>query len=153
MAASDSRAATAVIKTRTGPGALSVADTDALLYLPGHDPAKLRVALRIPALSPGWQGSFRDLLTAAEDAGSGPSPSTEPAWPGFRKLRVTQVVRETGAKYEVMDADVPVVESGGKTDFQYGDKGGENLYPPVKVGRVLHDRDTVTHAQDLRQLG
>jgi metallo-beta-lactamase class B len=55
-----------------------------------------------------------------------------------------QVVKETGAKYEVMDADVPVVESGGKTDFQYGDKGGENLYPPVKVGRVLHDRDTVS---------
>jgi metallo-beta-lactamase class B len=55
-----------------------------------------------------------------------------------------QVVKETGAKYEVMDADVPVVESGGKTDFQYGDKGGENLYPPVKVGRVLHDGDTVS---------
>src|SRR6185437_11602553 len=26
----------------------------------------------------------------------------------------------TGAKYMVMDADVPVVESGGKLDFQYG---------------------------------
>jgi hypothetical protein len=25
-----------------------------------------------------------------------------------------------GAKYMVMDADVPVVESGGKADFQYG---------------------------------
>jgi metallo-beta-lactamase class B len=55
-----------------------------------------------------------------------------------------QVVKETGAKYEVMDADVPVVESGGKTDFQYGDKGKENLYPPVKVNRVLHDGDTVS---------
>jgi metallo-beta-lactamase class B len=54
-----------------------------------------------------------------------------------------QVVKETGAKYEVMDADVPVVESGGKTDFQYGDKGGENLYPPVKAARTLHDGDTV----------
>jgi metallo-beta-lactamase class B len=55
-----------------------------------------------------------------------------------------QIVKETGAKYEVMDADVPVVESGGKTDFNYGDKGGENLYPPVKVARVLHDGDTVS---------
>lgn len=54
-----------------------------------------------------------------------------------------QVVKETGAKYEVMDADVPVVESGGKTDFQYGEKGGENLYPPTKVARTLHDGDTV----------
>ena len=55
-----------------------------------------------------------------------------------------QVVKDTGAKYEVMDSDVPVVESGGKTDFNYGDKGGENLYPPVKVDRVLHDGDTVS---------
>jgi metallo-beta-lactamase class B len=55
-----------------------------------------------------------------------------------------QVVKDTGAKYEVMDADVPTVESGGKKDFQYGDKGGENLYPPVKVDRVLHDGDTVS---------
>src|SRR6478752_6738565 len=43
----------------------------------------------------------------------------------------------TGASYMVMDADVPVVESGGKTDFQYG-KNADNLYPPTKVDRVLH---------------
>jgi metallo-beta-lactamase class B len=43
-----------------------------------------------------------------------------------------------------MDADVPVVESGGETDFQYGDKGGEHLYPPMKVDRVLQDGDTVS---------
>jgi len=55
-----------------------------------------------------------------------------------------QVVKETGAKYDVMDADVPVVESGGKTDFQYGDKGKENLYPAIKVDRTLHDGDTVS---------
>jgi ferredoxin-NADP reductase/MOSC domain-containing protein YiiM len=79
-----------IVKTRTGPRALSVADTDALLYLPGRDERKLRAALQIPALSPGWQGSFRDLLAAAEGAGA----SSGPAWPGFRKLRVTKVVRE-----------------------------------------------------------
>ena len=48
----------------------------------------------------------------------------------------------TGAKYLVMDADVPVVESGGKTDFQYGNVPG-SLYPPTKVDRVLHDGDEV----------
>src|SRR3954452_23367384 len=42
----------------------------------------------------------------------------------------------TGAKYMVMDADVPVVESGGKSDFQYGNTPA-NLYPPAKVDRVL----------------
>jgi ferredoxin-NADP reductase/MOSC domain-containing protein YiiM len=76
-----------IVKTRTGPGALSVADTDALLYLPNRNQDKLRAALRIPALSPGWQGSFRDLLAAS-------APPSEPAWPAFRKLRVTKVVPE-----------------------------------------------------------
>jgi ferredoxin-NADP reductase/MOSC domain-containing protein YiiM/ferredoxin len=90
-----------IVKTRSGPGALSVADTDALLYLPGRDRAKLQVALTIPALSPGWQGSFRDLLAAPEGDGAAPSPDTGaatqtgPAWPAFRKLRVTKVVRES----------------------------------------------------------
>jgi metallo-beta-lactamase class B len=52
------------------------------------------------------------------------------------------IKRLTGAKYMVMDADVPVVESGGKTDFQYGsDKS--LLYEPAKVDRVLHDGDEV----------
>ena len=55
-----------------------------------------------------------------------------------------QVVKDTGAKYEVMDSDVPVVESGGKSDFNYGDKGGVNIYPAAKVDRVLHDGDTVS---------
>ena len=58
-----------IVQTRAGPRALSVADTDALLYLPGRDPAKLRTATQIPALSPGWQQSFRDLLDAAEHGG------------------------------------------------------------------------------------
>jgi len=48
-----------------------------------------------------------------------------------------------GATYMVMDADVPVVESGGKADFQYGSDPAQ-LYPPVKVDRVLHDGDNVT---------
>lgn len=48
----------------------------------------------------------------------------------------------TGAKYMVMDADVSVVESGGKTDFQYGNVA-QSLYLPTKVDRVLHDSDEV----------
>ena len=80
-----------IVKTRTGPGALSVADADALLYLPGRDPARLRTAVQIPALSRGWQQSFRDLL-----AGDGrPDQAGTPAWAGFRPLRVTKVVPES----------------------------------------------------------
>ncbi|HEY1209565.1 MAG TPA: subclass B3 metallo-beta-lactamase [Terracidiphilus sp.] len=52
------------------------------------------------------------------------------------------VKKMTGAQYFVMDADVPVVESGGKEDFQYGAQP-DMRFPPVKVDRVLHDGDTV----------
>ncbi|MGP4104457.1 MOSC domain-containing protein [Nonomuraea sp. KM90] len=83
-----------IIKTRTGPGALTVTDADALLYLPGRDPAKLRLATQIPALSPGWQQSFRDLLQAA-DAAAGAPEHAEPAWTGFRALKVAEVVPES----------------------------------------------------------
>src|ERR1700730_8451802 len=48
----------------------------------------------------------------------------------------------TGAKYMVMQQDVPVIESGGKSDFIYGNSPG-SLYKPVKVDRVLHDGDQV----------
>src|SRR5215467_10817415 len=83
-----------IIKTRTGPGSLTVADTDALLYLPGKDPAKLRLATQIPALSPGWQQSFRDLLQAAGAAADSPGRG-KPAWAGFRALKVTKIVPES----------------------------------------------------------
>jgi metallo-beta-lactamase class B len=48
----------------------------------------------------------------------------------------------TGAKYMVMDADVPEIEAGGKGNFQYGDSPSSR-YQPTKVDRVLHDGDEV----------
>jgi metallo-beta-lactamase class B len=53
-----------------------------------------------------------------------------------------EIKQLTGAQYMVMQGDVPVVESGGKDDFQYGDDP-RNVYKPVKVDRVLHDGDQV----------
>jgi metallo-beta-lactamase class B len=50
-----------------------------------------------------------------------------------------EIKRLTGAKYMVMDGDVPVVESGGAKDFAYP----TSLYPALKVDRVLHDGDQV----------
>ena len=52
------------------------------------------------------------------------------------------IKQQTGASYMVMDADVPVVESGGASDFQYGGNPASR-YPPLKVDRVLHDGDEV----------
>jgi metallo-beta-lactamase class B len=53
-----------------------------------------------------------------------------------------RIVQLTGAKYMVMDSDVPVIESGGKADFQYGKSPG-SFFPIVAVDRVLHDGDEV----------
>jgi metallo-beta-lactamase class B len=50
-----------------------------------------------------------------------------------------EVIRSTGARYMVMDGDVPVVESGGAQDFQYP----QDHYPAAKVDRVLHDGSEV----------
>jgi ferredoxin-NADP reductase/MOSC domain-containing protein YiiM len=82
------RAGDEIIRTRIGRHRMSVATIDALLYLPDRDRDQLRTAVDIPALSPGWQGSFRDLLDAPA--------STEPdGWAGFRPLRVARIVPES----------------------------------------------------------
>lgn len=52
------------------------------------------------------------------------------------------IKRLTGARYMVMDGDVDVVQSGGKSDFQYGNDPTA-LFPATKVDRVLHDGDEV----------
>ena len=91
-----------ITKVADGPGAMTVAEIDALLYLPGHPREGLERALAIPALSPGWQTSFRDLL-AQDDLGAktgniGLAPSAAappPAWPGFRSMRVVRREAET----------------------------------------------------------
>ena len=53
-----------------------------------------------------------------------------------------EVLKQTGAKYEVMDADVPVIESGGRDDFALG-KDPQYQFARAHVDRVLHDGDTV----------
>ncbi|HEX4690785.1 MAG TPA: MOSC and FAD-binding oxidoreductase domain-containing protein [Solirubrobacteraceae bacterium] len=93
----DVQAGDEIVKLAAGPEEMTVADADALLYLPGHSRQRLRQALRIPALSPGWQASFQTLLEA--DAGSGNAgltvASPPPAWPGFRRLTVAAITRES----------------------------------------------------------
>jgi metallo-beta-lactamase class B len=54
-----------------------------------------------------------------------------------------EILRETHARYEVMDRDVSVVQSGGRTDFHYApDK--TFWFPPAHVDRILHDGDKVS---------
>lgn len=105
------RAGDLIRKTRSGHHQLSVAAVDALLYLPDRNPATLRKAVEVTALSPGWQRSFRDLLDgdlAAATVAGPTTADTEPAWTGFRAMTVTQVVQETAtvSSYYLQD-DTP----------------------------------------------
>src|SRR5690348_9542977 len=87
-----------VVKVADGPGRMTVAEVDGLLYLPGHPRDRLERALRIPALSPGWQGSFRAMLSEPGSANGNAglvATAPPPAWAGFRPLRVTAIEPES----------------------------------------------------------
>jgi ferredoxin-NADP reductase/MOSC domain-containing protein YiiM len=93
-----------IIKLASGAERMSVAEANALLYLPGHRREGLQRALRIPALSAGWKGSFQALLQQGFGAGtasgnSGLVPSnvslSPPAWRGFRPMRIAAKARES----------------------------------------------------------
>src|SRR6266581_36278 len=88
-----------IITLASGPEQMTVTEVDALLYLPGHPRQQLLRALRIPALSPGWQASFRALLEEEPSSGNAglTRASPPPAWPGFRRLTVTGIERESGS--------------------------------------------------------
>ena len=91
------RAGDDIVLTRRGRHELSVADVDALLYLPDRDMDLLRKIVEVPALSPGWQQSFRDMLVEHEKPGA-PTQlpmGIEPGWRGFRRLRVTAIHPES----------------------------------------------------------
>ena len=85
-----------ILKLASGPEQMTAAEVDGLLYLPGHPRQQLLRALRIPALSPGWQASFRALLEGESGSGNAGLATTSPppAWPGFRRLTVTGIERE-----------------------------------------------------------
>jgi len=90
-----------IVKIADGPEQMSVADVDALLYLPGHSREQLERALRIPALSAGWQSSFHAMLQQDLSYKTGlgnPGLASEepaPAWPGFRPMRVATIRKES----------------------------------------------------------
>ena len=100
-----------IVQVDSGPQAMTVAETDALLYLPGHPRKQLLRALQIPALSEGWRASFRAMLDQPEAGGAAEgnpgltAVSPPPAWPGFRPLTVTAVEPETDSIVSVQLAE------------------------------------------------
>jgi len=90
-----------IMKIADGPERITVAEIDAFLYLPGHSREQLERALRIPALSKGWQSSFQTILvqeSSAKTVLGNPGLANEeqaPAWPGFKQMRVAHIRRES----------------------------------------------------------
>src|SRR5688500_4640115 len=85
----------AIVKITSGTELMSVARINAALYLPGHRRDELERALRIPALSAGWKGSFQAMLEQKSGLAPADVPRAPPAWPGFRALRVAAKARES----------------------------------------------------------
>ena len=71
-----------IVQVASGPERMTVSEIDALLYMPGHPRDQLERALRIPALSAGWRGSFEALL--AQERERRRDDGKRRADPGFR---------------------------------------------------------------------
>ncbi len=133
------RAGDEIVRVAAGPEAMTVAEVDGLLYLPGHARERVLSALRIPALPDGWKASFRAMADQVEAPGGATgnaglaAVSPPPAWPGFRPLAVTAVNPESDSVISVYLAD----------------PGGTAL-PPPRPGQFLTLRlNTVSGARPL----
>lgn len=102
-----------IVTIATGPERVTVAEIDALLYLPGHPRDALERALRIPALSPGWKTSLTSLVDNAGNSSpatgntglTAAAGSPPPAWVGFRPMDVTAVTEESRTVRSISFAD------------------------------------------------
>ena len=108
-----------IVQVGVGPEAMTVAEVDALLYLPGHPRQQVLRAMRITALPDGWKASFKEILEQPGAGGNAglSAASPPPAWPGFRPLAVTALSTESESVISVHLADpggqaVPPAEPG-----------------------------------------
>lgn len=142
-----------IVKISSGPETMTVADVDGLLYLPGHSREQLERALRIPALSKGWHDSFQALLQqdlSAQTRPGNPGLAHEeqaPAWPGFRKMRVAHIQKESD---DVTSLVLAPVDSQILPVFQAGQFVVLRLHidrdkPPVLRSYSLSDLPTPRH--------
>jgi len=142
-----------IVKITEGPEKLTVADTDALLYLPGPSREQLQRALRIPALSKGWQSSFQAMLQqdlSSKTVAGNPGLASEeqaPAWPGFRQVRVARILKESDnvTSFVLAPSDaqpLPVFEAGQFVVLRLLVDPGQ---PPVLRSYSLSDLPVADH--------
>jgi ferredoxin-NADP reductase/MOSC domain-containing protein YiiM len=142
-----------IVKIADGPERMTVADTDGLLYLPGHSSEQLQRALRIPALSKGWQGSFQAMLqqdSSPKTAVGNPGLANEekpPAWPGFRQMRVAHINKESDSVTSFVLAPIdeqplPLFQAGQFVVLRLLVDPGK---PPVLRSYSLSDLPTADH--------
>ena len=86
-----------IVRVGAAEERMTVAEINALLYLPDHAPDRLERALRIGALSHGWRSSLEALRQshATGNAGLIPAAAAHTAAPGFRRLTVTAIDQES----------------------------------------------------------
>ena len=86
-----------IVKVGEAKDRMTVAEINALLYLPDHDHTQLERAFQIEALSPGWRSSFEAMLRSQRsgNAGLAPEAAAHPAPPGFQPLEVTAIDQES----------------------------------------------------------
>ena len=98
-----------IMQLSTGQEQMTVAEIDALLYLPGHSRTQLERALKIAALPAGWQASFRALLEQDQtgnarngNSGLAEAAASAPAWPGFRAMRIAAITQESRTVFSLV---------------------------------------------------
>jgi ferredoxin-NADP reductase/MOSC domain-containing protein YiiM len=91
-----------IVEVTSGPERMTVAEVNALLYMPGRSRSQLERVVRIPPLSAGWRSSFQALLDRARSGnamtgnpGLSAAAGPPPAWTGFRPLRISRKDRES----------------------------------------------------------
>ena len=142
-----------IAKIADGPERISVSDVDALLYLPGHASEQLQRVLRIPALSEGWQSSFRAMLQqdlSSKTTVGNPGLAFEeqaPAWPAFRQMRIASIQKESDSVTSFVLAPIdgqnlPLFQAGQFVVLRLLVDSGK---PPVLRSYSLSDLPAVDH--------
>jgi ferredoxin-NADP reductase/MOSC domain-containing protein YiiM len=142
-----------IVKIADGPEKITVADIDGLLYLPGHSSEQLQRALQVPALSKGWQSSFRAMLQqdlSSKTTAGNPGLADEeqpPAWPGFRQMRVAKMNKESDNVTSFLLAPIdgqplPVFQAGQFVVLRFLVDAGK---PPILRSYSLSDLPAADH--------